>query len=98
MPTETLLAIFNFARHFIACHKFDLDLVFKVTMIIESFEKNTNCHLWVWKIFISSVDTYIKKLPNMHDPDQFFTSVKVSAEMDKLKWKSMRFHTNRDIF
>ena len=43
-------------RPFVACHKYDLDLVFKVTTITESFhiwktlKGGTNCHLWFWKI------------------------------------------------
>ena len=51
-------------RPFIACHKFDPDLVFKITMIIESFEtfkSGTRYHLWVLKIFIMNVDTSIKE-------------------------------------
>ena len=46
---------------FVACYKFDLDFVFKVTRIKENFTKlklsGTRCDLWVWKIFIIIVDT-----------------------------------------
>ena len=63
-------------RPFIACHNFDLDLVFKVTMIIESFDLGSflggaNCNPWDWKIFIMSVDTSIEDLPKIHQPDLF---------------------------
>ena len=71
------------ARPFIACHKFDHDLVFKMTTIIEifhikTFESGTNCHLRVWKIFIMTEDTSIEKLPNTIS----LISVKVTAEKD----------------
>ena len=64
------------ARPFLACDRFDLDCVFKVTTIIgsfhiETFEGGTKCHVWVWKIFIMSVDLSIKELPNICEPDQF---------------------------
>ena len=36
--------------------------------VLINFEVDTNYHLWVWKIFIMSVDTYIKDLPNIHPP------------------------------
>ena len=36
-------------------HKFDLDLVFT----LETFEGGTNCHLWIWKNFMSA-DTTIE--------------------------------------
>ena len=63
-------------RPSIACHKFDLDLVFNVTRIIkifhiQKFEDGTNCHIWLWEIFIMNVDTSIEKLHNIHQPDQF---------------------------
>ena len=62
-------------RPFIACLKFDLDFVFKVTMIKESFhisnfEGGTYGNLWVWMIFILIYDTSIE-LPNINQPDQF---------------------------
>ena len=63
-------------RPFTACHKIDLDHIFKVTTTIENFafetfERGTNCHLWGWKIFITSLDTSLKILPNTHQPDLF---------------------------
>ena len=51
---------------FISCHKFDHDFVFKVTRIIENFgtfKGGTNGHLWVWKIFIMTEDTFLEELP-----------------------------------
>ena len=65
-----------YPRTFIARHKFDLKHVLTVTMIIENFmfetfESCTNCQLWVWNIFVTSVDTSIEKLCNMHQSDQF---------------------------
>ena len=42
-------------RPFIARHKFDLDLVFKVKV----------------KDFIMTEDTSFKELPNVHQPDLF---------------------------
>ena len=64
-------------RPFIECYKmFDLDFVFKVTRIKEffTFEGGTNCHLWVWKIFIMCVDKSFEDLPNIHQPDQVLAS------------------------
>ena len=62
--------------HVVACHKFDLDLLFKVTKIIESlhvgtFEGGTNCYLWIWNTIILHVDTSIEELANINEPDQF---------------------------
>ena len=59
-----------------ACHKSDLDLGFKVSRIIENltfgtFEGGTNCYLWVWNIFIMSVDASIEDLTSIHQSDQF---------------------------
>ena len=28
-------------------------------------------NLWIWKIFVKTVDTPVEELPNMHQPDQF---------------------------
>ena len=54
-------------RPFIVCHMCpESDLVFKVT-----FECATNCHLWVWKIFIMTEDTYVEEQPYIYQPDQF---------------------------
>ena len=63
-------------RLFIACPKFHLEHVFKVTLIIESFhicnfESDTNCQLWFGRFFVMSVDTPIEELPNMGQPDRF---------------------------
>ena len=63
-------------RHFIACHKFELDLVFKVIRVTDSLifgtlEGGTTCRLWVWKIFIITVDTSTKDLPKLHQLDLF---------------------------
>ena len=62
-------------KTFLAFYKFDLDLVFKVTIIeslqIETFESGTKCQLWFLKIFIMSVDTPIEELPRIHESGQF---------------------------
>ena len=57
-------------RSCIAYHKFELDLVFHVTRIIEmftfgTFEGGTNCHPWVWNIIIV---TSVEDLANIHQP------------------------------
>ena len=49
-------------RLFIACHTFDLELVFKSTgsqnvLTFETIKVGTNCYLWVGMTFIMSVDT-----------------------------------------
>ena len=59
----------------IAYPKFDLNLVFKVTTIIGIFtfgvfEGGTNCHRWVWKIFIMTEEISVEELPNIRQPDQ----------------------------
>ena len=75
------------------CHKFDLDLVFKVTMIIENF------HIWNfwnwhkllslgWKYFIIRIYTSVKELPNIHQPDQFDLRQGHSSSRH-FQWKSM---------
>ena len=86
-------------RSFIACHNFDLHLVFKVTSIIESFshlEGDTKCHLWVEKIFITSVHTCIEDLTKIHQSGQFDLCQGHSSN-GHFQWKSIGFHQNRHI-
>ena len=63
------------ARPFNEYHKFDLFLVFKVIMIIESFtfrtfESGSNCHFGFGIFFNMSEGTSVEELPNIHQPDQ----------------------------
>ena len=84
----------------IAGHKFDLDLVFWDTRIIEnfdrSFEGGTNCHLLVWNIFVTSVDTSIEDRPNIHQPHQFDLCQGHSSNRH-FQWKATGFYLKRHI-
>ena len=86
---------------FITYYKVDLNPVFKVTRIIESFDFGTsyvgaNGYLWVWNIFIMSVDTSIKDLSNIHQPDQFDFCHGHSSNTD-FQWISVDFLLNSYI-
>ena len=87
-------------RPFIACHKKDLGLLFKVTRIVYiftfgTFEGGTNFHLRVWKIFIRCIDIpSVEDLPNIPQPGQFDLCQGHSSNRH-FQWKPMGFHLNR---
>ena len=64
-------------KPFIQCPNFDLDLVFKVIMIIESFFclelliVKQSVIFGFGRFFIMIEDSYIEELSNIHQPDQF---------------------------
>ena len=82
-------------KSFIAYHKFDLDVVFKVTF--GTFEGGPDCHLWVCNFYPECRYMYFfLKLPNIHEPDQFDFCQGQSSNRH-LQWKSKGFHLNRHI-
>ena len=90
-------------RPFIECHKYELDLAFKVTRIIENFDI-WNYMYWRWhklssfnlKIFLMCVATSFEDLPKIHQPDQFDLCQGHSSKRH-FQWKSMSCHLNRHI-
>ena len=61
-------------RTYMACHKLDLDFVFKLTVIIESFYiwnfwKLHKMSALVSKIIIQNVNKAVEELPNIYQPD-----------------------------
>ena len=88
-------------RPFNACHEFDLDLVFKVTRIISSFDiwnflrwhKLSSLGL---NIFIVRVHATTEDLPYIHQPDQYELCQGHRSNRPS-QWKSMSFHLNRHI-
>ena len=60
------------------------------------FERGTKYQLWVWKIFITSVDTFIVELPNIHEPDKF-NLCHGHSNNGHFQFKSMGSHLKRHI-
>ena len=73
-------------KPFIAYHKFDLGLVFKVMQSGKIFTYETSNMTQTWKIFIVSVDTSLKNCPTGMNKSSLTSVTAASDIFNGNKW------------